>query len=125
MKCNMVGWFEIPVQDMVRAKRFYEAVFNIEISVHDLGGLVMGWFPYAEGKKGASGSLVKHEMYQPSDTFGALIYFSCEDLSNELSRVEEQNGIVIKAKTEIGGDHGFMALVKDTEGNRIALHSQK
>jgi predicted enzyme related to lactoylglutathione lyase len=64
-------------------------------------------------------------MYTPSDSQGALIYFSCEDVTNELGRVVGADGEILKQKTEIGGGHGFMALVKDTEGNRIALHSLK
>ncbi|MDV7138551.1 VOC family protein [Maribacter sp. TH_r10] len=123
MEYNSVGWFEIPVVDMERAKVFYETVFDITISVHDLGGLIMGWFPSAEGKKGASGSLVQHQMYIPSATHGPLLYFTCVDLAIELSRVVAAKGEILKEKTEIGGGHGFMALVKDTEGNRIALHS--
>ena len=120
----MVGWFEIPVIDMDRAKLFYETVFDISISVHDLGGFIMGWFPMNEGSEGsATGSLVKHEMYKPSDSFGPLIYFSCKDLQTELDRVKGSGGDVLKPKTEIGGGHGFMALITDTEGNRIALHS--
>lgn len=125
MEYNVVGWFEIPVANMDRAKAFYEKVFNITISVHDLGELQMGWFPSAPDKKGASGSLVQHGMYKPSATDGPLIYFTCPDLVMELSRVKEAQGEIMKPKTEIGGGHGFMALVKDTEGNRIALHSLK
>ncbi len=121
----MVGWFEIPVTDMTRAKDFYEAVFNVSISVHDLGGLIMGWFPEATTPSAASGSLVQHETYIPSDTHGTLVYFSCEDLSEELSRVKKAGGEILRPKTAIGGEYGFMALLKDTEGNRIALHSQK
>ena len=121
---NAIGWFELPVSDMARAKTFYETVLDITITVHDLGGLIMGWFPGDPSKPGATGSLVKHEMYTPSDQHGALIYFSCSDLANELGRVEEAGGFVLKPKTAIGGGHGFMALVKDTEGNRVALHSQ-
>lgn len=123
MERNLVGWFEIPVTDMERAKAFYESVFKLSISVHDLGGLIMGWFPHAEEKPGASGSLVQHEMYTPSVTDGALIYFSSSDVNEELARVEGAGGEILKPKTEIGGGHGFMALLKDTEGNRIALHS--
>ncbi len=119
----MVGWFEIPVADMDRAKKFYDVVFDISISVHDLGGLIMGWFPNDPEKKGATGSLVKHEMYRPSATDGALVYFSCKDVSLELSKIEEAGGAIMRPKSEIGAGHGFMALVKDTEGNRIALHS--
>ena len=122
---NMVGWFEIPVKDMDRAKTFYEKVFDVTISVHDLGGIIMGWFPEATGKKGTSGSLMKHEMYTPSATKGPLLYFMCLDLSIELSRVEDAGGKIMQPKTEIGGGHGSMALLKDTEGNRIALHSLK
>lgn len=120
----MVSWFEVPVADMERAKRFYESVFKISISVHNLGDLVMGWFPEAKDG-GASGSLVKHAMYKPSDTHGPLLYFSSSDVAYELDRVEEAGGIILKPKTEIGGGHGYMALIKDSEGNRIALHSQQ
>ena len=124
MDHNMVGWFEIPVSNMERAKKFYESVFNIVISIHELDGLIMGWFPFAPGKSGAMGSLVQHSTYIPSDTKGPVLYFSCKDLSNELKRVEGAGGTILQAKKEIGEGHGFMALLKDTEGNRIALHSQ-
>ncbi len=124
MDHNMIGWFEIPVTDMDRAKAFYEKVFNIEISIHDLGGLVMGWFPYDDAVKGISGSLVMHEMYSPSDFAGVLIYFSCKDLEVELGRVEANGGEILRTKTAIGGEYGFMGLIKDTEGNRIGLHSR-
>ncbi len=125
MEHNLIGWFEIPVTNMDRAKKFYETVFAISITVHDLGGLIMGWFPSAPDKKGAAGSLVQHAMYSPSDTQGVLIYFSCEDVANEEGRVKASEGEILQPKKEIGGGHGFMALIKDSEGNRIALHSQK
>lgn len=125
MEHNMIGWFEIPVTKMERAKKFYEAVFNIAIEVHDLDGLQMGWFPFAADKSGASGSLVQHEMYTPSSKAGPLLYFSCKDVSIPLGNIEKAGGKIIQAKKEIGGGHGFMALFIDTEGNRLALHSQK
>ncbi len=124
MDYNMVGWFEIPVTNMERAKKFYETVFDITISVHDLDGFIMGWFPNAPNKPGATGSLVQHEMYNASPTHGPLIYFSSKDVDIELARVEGVGGTILKAKTEIGDGHGFMALVEDTENNRIALHSR-
>lgn len=123
MEHNMVGWFEIPVEDMERARKFYEEVFDISISVHDLDGIIMGWFPAAHGKSGSPGSLVKHKMYTPSDTAGPLLYFTCKDLAVELSKVTPAGGSIIQQKKEIGGGHGHMALIKDSEGNRIALHS--
>ena len=123
----MIGWFEIPVKDMDRAVAFYNAVFQIKIMVHNLGNLVMGWFPSAENPeaKGAGGSLVLNkEHYKPS-TEGTLIYFTSQsgDISDELSRIEKAGGKIMQAKTQISEDHGYMAIFLDTEGNRMALHS--
>jgi predicted enzyme related to lactoylglutathione lyase len=125
MAYNAVGWFEIPVTNMDRAKKFYETVFKTTISVQDFNGLLMGWFQWVEGAPGAAGSLVFHkEWYQPSDTKGVLIYFSSEDVANELSKIEAAGGKVIQPKTLISEDIGYMGIFIDTEGNRIALHSR-
>ncbi len=124
MKHNMVGWFEIPVADMDRAKAFYNAVFNIEVQVQDFEGTLMGWFPFAEDKPGASGALVYNEAYKPSDTHGVLVYFASEEITKELSRVEAEGGKVIQQKTQISPEIGYMAIFVDSEGNRIALHSR-
>jgi predicted enzyme related to lactoylglutathione lyase len=121
MESNMVGWFEIPVQDMDRAKKFYDAVFDIDIQVQNFNELLMGWFPFAENKMGSSGSLVQHATnYQPSETKGPLLYFSCKDLG----KIEAAGGRIIQSKTLISDDVGYMAVFIDTEGNRIALHSR-
>lgn len=126
MEHNMVGWFEIPVTDMERAKNFYEVVLDIEIEVHPMGELVMGWFPFAEDKSGASGSLVRHpDWYKPSASHGPLIYFSSADVQIELDRLEANGGKVIQPKTLIKEDIGYMAVFLDSEGNRIALHSRQ
>ncbi|WP_073176297.1 VOC family protein [Flagellimonas flava] len=125
MKQNMVGWFEIPVLDMDRAKTFYDTVFEIGIQVQDFGGTLMGWFPWAEGKTGASGSLIlQPDWYTPSKKDGVLVYFSSEDVQTELDRIEAAGGQILKPKTQISPEVGYMALFVDTEGNRIALHSR-
>ncbi|SEQ51546.1 hypothetical protein SAMN05421824_1860 [Hyunsoonleella jejuensis] len=123
MKRNMVGWFEIPVADMERAKAFYESVFQVKIDVQNFGGILMGWFPFAEGKEGAAGTLIKQESYIPSQE-GTLVYFMCDDVKNELDRVEAAGGQIYQPKTQISLEHGFMGVFIDTEGNRVALHSQ-
>lgn len=122
MEHNMVGWFEIPVNDMDRAKAFYESVFKVDIAIHNFGGMLMGWFPFAEGKPGASGTLIKQETYIPSQE-GTLVYFVCEDVANEIGRVEAAGGKIYQPKTQISPEHGYMAVFLDTEGNRVALHS--
>ena len=124
MEQNMVGWFEIPVTDMDRAISFYNAVFKLNIQAQSFGGITMGWFPFVEGGEGASGSLVLDKNYQPSATHGVVIYFSSEDVSNELNRVEAAGGAVLQAKTQISPEVGYMGIFKDSEGNRIALHSR-
>ncbi|WP_420400036.1 VOC family protein [Flagellimonas sp.] len=124
MEQNIVGWFEIPVTNMDRAKAFYDQVFQIDIQVQDFGGTLMGWFPWAEGKPGANGSLIQHESYKPSSTDGVLIYFSSADVQHELDRVEAAGGKIQRGKTQISPEVGYMGVFVDSEGNRVALHSR-
>ena len=125
MDQNVIGWVEIPVTDMDRAKAFYEKVFDFEIQVHSMGDFIMGWFPFAQGKEGASGSLVKHpDAYKPSVSHGPVVYFSSSNVQGELDRVEAAGGSIIQPKTQITEEIGYMAIIQDSEGNRIALHSR-
>ena len=123
MKYNMVGWFEIPVNDMERAKAFYETVFQVEIKIVDFGGLTMGWFPDRGEVQGAQGTLIKQESYIPSQE-GTLVYFISEDVQNELDRIEVAGGKIYQPKTQISPEHGYMGVFIDSEGNRVALHSK-
>jgi len=127
MKTNMVGWFEIPVTKMSRAKTFYEVVFGINIKEEQFGDTLMGWFPTSKNTdaKGASGSLVQNEKYYKPYANGTLIYFSSPEISYELRKIEEAGGVILQEKTLISEDIGYMALFLDTEGNRIALHSKE
>lgn len=124
----MVGWFEVPVLDMDRAVKFYNEVFQIKITIHNLDNVVMGWFPFEENNApGATGSLVQApDFYKPS-VDGTLVYFSSKsnNLNDELGRVEKAGGTILQEKKQISEDHGYYGLFLDTEGNRIALHSQK
>jgi len=125
LKHNVVGWFEIPVLDMDRAVRFYEQVFGIDLERHSLGPLEMAWFPWVEGGMGSSGSLVKSEFHRPCEG-GLRIYFTAfsGDGAVEAGRAEAAGGKVLIPRTLISGDIGYMAVIKDTEGNNICLHSR-
>ena len=128
MKPNPVVWFEIYVQDMPRARKFYEAVFQCKLEPladpsGDASGMQMLTFPMEMNGEGAAGALVKMEG-APSGGGGTLVYFGCDDCSVEQGRVEKAGGQVFKAKFSIG-QYGFAALVTDTEGNMIGLHSMQ
>lgn len=127
MKTNMVGWFEIPVSNMDRAKLFYETVFDIKIQIEQFGDTKMGWFPFAEDPeaRGAGGALVQNEQFYKPMANGTLIYFSSPEITYELVKVEEAGGVILQEKTLIREDIGYMALFLDSEGNRIALHSKE
>lgn len=118
---NPVDWFEIPVTDIVRAKKFYESVFGLQISLHHIGPMEMGWFPMKNNAYGASGSLVNVEGSIPSHT-GTLVYFGVSDIEIVLERITRNDGKVLLPKTSIG-EYGFIAHFEDSEGNKIALHS--
>jgi predicted enzyme related to lactoylglutathione lyase len=126
MKNNVVGWFEIPVSDMDRAIKFYETVLGFKIDRQTMGSEDMGWFPWESEGLGSGGSLVYtgNDFYKPSAE-GTIVYFTAHsgNLQNELSRVIPAGGQVLVAKRLIAEGFGYMAVVLDTEGNRIALHS--
>ena len=127
MKNNAVGWFEIPVENMDRAMAFYEKVLDLKLDRNKMGPLDMAWFPWTEEGAGSPGSLVHNsEFYKPSAD-GVLIYLTAHsgDLSNELARVEEAGGKIQIPKTKISDEYGFMAVIFDSEGNRVALHSRR
>jgi len=123
MKKNVVGWFEIPVNDMARAKKFYNAVFGHELIDMNMPNMEMAAFPWVDDAPNSGGGLVKSQGYEPSVT-GTVVYFSCEDASVELVKAVKSGGKVLVPKTSIG-EYGFIALFIDTEGNRIGLHSNK
>ena len=123
MNKNPVSWFEIYVQNLDRAKKFYEAVFLTKLEKLNAPGGEMLGFPMEKGGRGAPGALVKYDDF-PSGGNSTLVYFSCEDCAIEESRVKKAGGRVQKSKVAIG-EYGFVSLVFDTEGNIIGLHSLK
>lgn len=118
---NPVRWFEIYVQDMPRAKSFYESVLQIKLEKLDSPDMEMWFFPMQGEQPGASGSLVRMESV-PSGGNSTLVYFGCEDCAVEAARVESSGGTLHRGKFSIG-QYGFIALAIDTEGNMIGLHS--
>ncbi len=123
MKSNPVGWFEIYVQDMARARAFYETVLATRLESLPSPEVEMLSFPMQPSASGAAGALVRMAGF-PSGGNSTLVYFMCDDCAVEQGRVKAAGGRVEKPKMSIG-EYGFISLVVDTEGNMIGLHSQK
>jgi uncharacterized protein len=123
MKTNPVGWFEIYVQDINRAKFFYEVVLQANLQCMPGADLEMWAFPMENGGPGAAGALVKKDGF-PSGGNSTLVYFTCDDCAVEVGRVKSSGGKIQKPKVSIG-EYGFISLAIDTEGNMFGLHSMK
>jgi len=123
MAGNPVNWFEIYVQDIDRAKKFYESVFQGKLEKLNSPGMDMLAFPMEMNAPGAGGALVKMQGV-PSGGNSTLIYFGCDDCSVEEGRVTKSGGRIHKNKFSIG-QYGSISLVIDTEGNMFGLHSMK
>ncbi len=118
---NPVHWFEISVNDMDRARKFYESALGLQLGLNRVESTLMAWFPTTEGGAGCSGALLKSEGRTPSHD-GTMIYFSVPDIEAVLARVEANGGRTLTPKTDIG-EYGFYAYFEDSEGNRVGLHS--
>lgn len=124
---NPVRWFEIYVQDMPRAKRFYEGVLGVTLTLLEVPGgaeeMEMWAFPMGQETYGASGTLVRMPGMPPG-AGGTLVYFGCEDCAVEAARATSFGGRVEQEKSSIG-PYGHIALLIDPEGNRVGLHSMQ
>ncbi len=118
---NPVGWFEIYVDDIQRAKKFYEGVFQTRLTRLESSELEMWAFPLNKNQPGSSGSLIHMPGFSPGRN-SIIIYFNCKDCSTEESRIPTLGGSIVKPKFSIG-HNGFITLAYDTEGNMIGLHS--
>jgi len=121
---NSLNWFEIPVSDISRAKKFYESIFNIELGNMEMDGMKIASFPYSGGSGKANGAIVQSENHVPS-TDGSVVYLNANpNLSIVLDRIEKAGGTVAAPKMSIG-ENGHIAFMIDTEGNKVGLHSNE
>lgn len=126
MKTNSAVWFEIYVDNMDRATKFYEQILDLKLEAlpNPTGDdMVMKTFPGDMKDYGANGALVKMEGVKAGGN-STLIYFGSKDCTTEENRVEKAGGKLFKPKMSIG-EHGFISLFFDTEGNMIGVHSME
>ena len=121
---NAISWFEIPASNLTRAENFYETILGITFVKMDLPNIKMRIFPI-DDPMGIGGSLCDSGgFHKPSSTEGPLIYLNGNpDVQLILDKVESAGGKVLVPKTQISKEFGYMAVILDTEGNRIAFHS--
>jgi predicted enzyme related to lactoylglutathione lyase len=120
---NAISWFEIPATDLDRATRFYETLFSLKLIVMDMPNIKMRMFPL-EDMMGIGGAIVDSGGFHKPSHDGTLIYLNANpDVQKVLDKVEAAGGKILVPKTEISPEYGFMAVMIDTEGNRIGLHS--
>ncbi len=122
---NAISWFEIPTTDIDRAQKFYETIFGINMMPMDMPNMKMRMFPLDDPMNGVGGTLVDSgSFHKPSSTHGPLIYLNGNpDVQIILDKVEAAGGKIVVPKTTISPEYGDMAVIIDTEGNRIAFHN--
>ena len=124
-KTNSVNWFEIPTTDIKRAKKFYESIFSCDLEEMQMNDIKMAMFPYEMGAGKVAGALCEGSWYKPGADEPLLYLNGNPNLQSVLDKVQKAGGNVILPKTAITPEIGFMAMFTDSEGNRVALHSQQ
>jgi len=119
---SAINWFEIPTLEFDRAVSFYSKIYDFEMPTRDMGHVKMGFFQHQPGE-GIGGAIISGDDYVPSADGAKLYLNGGKDLQNVLDRVVDAGGAVVMGKTEIAPDIGYFAIIDDTEGNRIHLHS--
>lgn len=123
---NAINWFEIPVNDFGRAKKFYETLFHFEMPEMDMPGIKMGVLLHDREGGGVGGAICQGDGYKPAGADGAKVYLDGgKDLNTVLGRVESAGGAIVLPKTEIGPDMGNFAFFSDSEGNVVGLYSME
>jgi predicted enzyme related to lactoylglutathione lyase len=122
---NAINWFEIGTTNLDRATKFYETIFGVKLHPLDLPNIKMRMFPIEDMENGVGGAVVdSNGFHKPSATDGPLIYLNGNpDVQKVLDKVEAAGGKIMVPKTMISPEYGYMAVITDTEGNRIGLHS--
>ena len=121
---HAINWFEIPVSDFDRAKKFYETIFDYQMPENQMGPARMGFLLYDFQNGGRGGAIVHNPQFYTPSANGTLVYLNCDpDLSIVLGKVQQAGGKILQEKTLVGPHLGYWAIMQDTEGNRVALHS--
>ena len=120
---HAINWFEIPTTDLERASRFYESLLGISLKRERFAGTDTHMAIFPGEQESVRGALIASPRRKPVAD-GALVYLHAQDLDASLARLEKVGGSVVLPKTDIG-EPGFIALVRDSEGNVVGLHAPR
>lgn len=121
---HTISWFEIPAVDLARAQQFYETILDVKLIPLDLPNIKMRMFPVQDAMAVGGALVDSGGFHKPSGTEGPLIYLNANpDVQAVLDKVETSGGKILVPKTQISPEFGYMAVILDSEGNRIAFHS--
>jgi predicted enzyme related to lactoylglutathione lyase len=120
---NAINWFEIPVTDFERAKLFYEQVFDYEMPIMTMGEIQMGFLNFDQQNGGIGGAIVHGDGYVPTQDGPKLYLNAGEQLSPTVDKITAAGGEVLHKNIKIDNDFGYFAVIQDTEGNLLYLHS--
>lgn len=121
MTTHAITWFEIPVADLDRAQAFYETVLARKLRREDFGGNPLVVFPYDEPATG--GALKPGANTSAQAGSGIRVYLDCTGIDAVLARVEQAGGQIVAPKSALPPGMGFIAHLRDTEGNEVGLHA--
>jgi uncharacterized protein len=120
---HAVNWIEIAVADFDRAKDFYSRIYDFEMPEMTMGNNRMGFLLFDQENAGIGAAIVFGHDYKPSKA-GAKVYLNAgANLIVVLNRVALAGGKVLMGKTPVAPEMGFFAVIEDSEGNEIRLHS--
>jgi uncharacterized protein len=123
MQHHAISWVEIPVTDFERARRFYGKIYDFDMPEMAMGNNRMGFLLFDQDKGGIGAAIVFGAEYKPSK-FGAKVYLNAgADVNVILTRIISAGGKIVTEKTLVAPGMGFYAVIEDTEGNEIRLHS--
>ncbi len=125
INANSINWFEIPAKNIVRAKKFYETIFSIQMSeMMEMMGMKMVGFPGIPGGGKVNGALVQSEVHTPMMD-GCVLYLNANpNIEEVIDKISLAGGTIVMPRTLISPEVGYMAFFVDTEGNKIGLHAQ-
>jgi predicted enzyme related to lactoylglutathione lyase len=119
---DKVQHFEIPADDLSRAKKFYQSVFgwklvdvpNMDYTTAYTAEVNEQYMPKEPAV--INGGMMKRDATAPSP----VIVITVDSIKDSLAKIKAAGGTIVMETLKVG-DMGLYARIKDTEGNIIGV----